>query len=141
MWINYLTQLNPLNMKLLPLKSFSSAEQSQLTGLSFCAGGNLKRSASNTRNRLRNKQGEIYTANFKIKLKNLCIKLSNGVFDESIYEYSRQLNLHKHGVDQIDYDCHQIDIFYQKHSVRMFIQNYLPIKYLKMFHYNQHLIN
>jgi hypothetical protein len=76
-----------------------------------------------------------------VRIKNFCIKLSEGDFDITELEYlSGNLNLYKKGIDTIDYTVRYHETRYKAQVLRTFVQNNLPMKYLKLFHYNQHHI-
>lgn len=125
-------------MQLLKHKILSTGEADQLSGLSFLAGGHLRKSASNRRNRLREKQSQIYQHNFIVDLKNFCINLSKKNFDINTFrKLSDSLNLYKKGIDKLDYTLRINCDMERKHILKMFIQNNLPFKYLKLYHYNQ----
>ena len=128
-------------MELLKYKEFSASEAGQLSNLSFCAGGNLRKSASNRRVQLRNKQSEIYTHNFFVQLKNFCIKLQTGKCESKEFVYlSDNLNLHKKNTDQKDYKILYHENWQRIRILKQFIQNHVPFKYLKMYHYSESVI-
>lgn len=129
-------------MKKVQLKSFSGADQSQLHNLNFAAGGNMSKGASNRRVALRNKECDIIDHNFFSRLKNFCIDLSEGIFNEECFNNSlRSMNLFKHLVDELDYDKpFTFTLSSKVDRLKLFIQNYLPKKYLKLYYYNQKVI-
>lgn len=126
-------------MKHIQFKEFTHGENSQLQHLNFCAGGNLSRSSGRRRIALREKHCNIIQHNFIVKLKNFCIDLGNGNFNRETFEgLSNHLNLYKKNVDLLDYSFR--DERQRAHYLKQFIQNNLPFRYLKMYHYNMNLI-
>lgn len=127
-------------MKLLKLKEFTQAEKDQLHHLNFVGAGNLSKASNKTKWRLVDKRVRITEYNFWVRLKNFCIILSNGFFDEEEYIYiSNAMDMYK------TKEIHHWDLSIynettRKNLLQSFIQYTLSKRYLMMYAKNRNLI-